>query len=344
MGKSSAAIALLQKAARENPESYELKQSLANLYITLSADAAGEEKQEYLQQAAMVSENIITDCTQRELVMKSEHSLISVYYQLGWRKKLNDLLSRRSYMDVEVMSMPLLEIAKGNDRIFAAQSAIYEFCGALLQAINSLTDEYIPGEALAHIQMPGEKEWRFSPQEERILLETGILIFDRIFGSDYKGLMLYIPWRLALKLCRNHLKAADPDQAIDALRLAVSYACEADANADSYNAGIQFRTLVRGMSESEDEHTPVKKASFKALALLEPISKNLILSPFSSTPALCFLNSFNYGVPFSCGGTWLCSETLRELSDNIYSPIRCEPSVQELIVKLHSKINSVQNT
>lgn len=327
------AILLCRKAIEENPDNFDLKLGLAQLYATgpANGDASGNEN---LRNAAALLEAISKECGTPQLVLCAENLLLTIYYQLGWRDQLQKLQTSRSVLQAGLLYDPLTQSMRGNDRIAASQSAIYDHMGATLQAIDQLTDPYIPGDAISHTAEPGETEWQYDRDQLAWLLETGLLLYDRVFGEAYQGLMLHLPWKFAMKLCRQLMAQKLLAPARDALQKAVDYALRADGNQERYEAFSTYRSLLNRVGPQQP-YTDAEQ--LRTLNRLSDQARALLLEPFSTTPALNHLNAWNYGVPYAYGGTWLCTETLRAVQEEpLLIPLQQDPACTGMLEALQS--------
>ena len=325
-GMIEKAISLTQEAVDRDNGNQQLKLALADLLVQISEQESDVKKRDaFLRRAAALLEAVIAAADDPQKKLETEKSLMRIWYRLGQKDRLFELTEKMDALYHLRSKSDLLDFFKGNDRVFAAQGVIHDAAIELLQGVDALTDDSADGKPILSPLVSEEKKWNCSSDEKQELLIFGIDLFDRVFGSDYRGMVLYTAWQLAMKLGRLYLKNGDRSKAIDILKQAEAYAKRMDSD-DGLDIAIKrFQHLKQEVRSKTGAGAWDLNSTLQAMKQMDAYSRELVLKPISSSPALSHLDQVNFGPLFISSSPWLSSRMLIELKSPSFSDLSTDP-------------------
>ena len=330
-GMIEKAISLLQEAVDRDNGNQELKLALAELLVQVSESESDAKKRDaFLRRAAALLEAVIAVADDPRKKLKTKKSLMRIWYRLGQKDRLFEMTEELDEVYHLRSKSDLLDFFKGNDRVFAAQGVIHDAAIEILQGLDALTDDSANGKPILSPLVSEEKKWNCRSDEKQELLMLGIDLFDRVFGSDYRGMVLYTAWQLAMKLGRLYLKDGDRSNAIDILKRAEAYAKRMDSDDGLDTAVRRFQHLKQEVRSKTGTGARDLDSTLQAMKLMDAYSRELLLKPISSSPALSHLDQVNFGPLYISSSPWLSSRMLVELKSPAFSELAADPEFKEI--------------
>ena len=330
-GMIEKAISLTQEAVDRDNRNQELKLALAELLVQVSESESDAKKRDaFLRRAAALLEAVIAVADDPRKKLKTKKSLMRIWYRLGQKDRLFEMTEELDEVYHLRSKSDLLDFFKGNDRVFAAQGVIHDAAIEILQGLDALTDDSANGKPILSPLVSEEKKWNCRSDEKQELLMLGIDLFDRVFGSDYRGMVLYTAWQLAMKLGRLYLKDGDRSIAIDILKRAEAYAMRMDSDDGLDTAVRRFQHLKQEVRSKTGTRARDLDSTLQAMKLMDAYSRELLLKPISSSPALSHLDQVNFGPLYISSSPWLSSRMLVELKSPAFSELAADPEFKEI--------------
>ncbi len=330
-GMIEKAISLTQEAVDRDNRNQELKLALAELLVQVSESESDAKKRDaFLRRAAALLEAVIAVADDPRKKLKTKKSLMRIWYRLGQKDRLFEMTEELDEVYHLRSKSDLLDFFKGNDRVFTAQGVIHDAAIEILQGLDALTDDSANGKPILSPLVSEEKKWICRSDEKQELLMLGIDLFDRVFGSDYRGMVLYTAWQLAMKLGRLYLKDGDRSNAIDILKRAEAYAKRMDSDDGLDTAVRRFQHLKQEVRSKTGTGARDLDSTLQAMKLMDAYSRELLLKPISSSPALSHLDQVNFGPLYISSSPWLSSRMLVELKSPAFSELAADPEFKEI--------------
>ncbi len=330
-GMIEKAISLTQEAVDRDNRNQELKLALAELLVQVSESESDAKKRDaFLRRAAALLEAVIAVADDPRKKLKTKKSLLRIWYRLGQKDRLFEMTEELDEVYHLRSKSDLLDFFKGNDRVFVAQGVIHDAAIEILQGLDALTDDSANGKPILSPLVSEEKKWICRSDEKQELLMLGIDLFDRVFGSDYRGMVLYTAWQLAMKLGRLYLKDGDRSNAIDILKRAEAYAKRMDSDDGLDTAVRRFQHLKQEVRSKTGTGARDLDSTLQAMKLMDAYSRELLLKPISSSPALSHLDQVNFGPLYISSSPWLSSRMLVELKSPAFSELAADPEFKEI--------------
>ena len=330
-GMIEKAISLTQEAVDRDNRNQELKLALAELLVQVSESESDAKKRDaFLRKAAALLEAVIAVADDPRKKLKTKKSLMRIWYRLGQKDRLFEMTEELDEVYHLRSKSDLLDFFEGNDRVFAAQGVIHDAAIEILQGLDALTDDSANGKPILSPLVSEEKKWNCRSDEKQELLMLGIDLFDRVFGSDYRGMVLYTAWQLAMKLGRLYLKDGDRSNAIDILKRAEAYAKRMDSDDGLDTAVRRFQHLKQEVRSKTGTGARDLDSTLQAMKLMDAYSRELLLKPISSSPALSHLDQVNFGPLYISSSPWLSSRMLVELKSPAFSELTSDPEFKEI--------------
>ncbi len=330
-GMIEKAISLTQEAVDRDNRNQELKLALAELLVQVSESESDAKKRDaFLRRAAALLEAVIAVADDPRKKLKTKKSLMRIWYRLGQKDRLFEMTEELDEVYHLRSKSDLLDFFEGNDRVFAAQGVIHDAAIEILQGLDALTDDSANGKPILSPLVSEEKKWNCRSDEKQELLMLGIDLFDRVFGSDYRGMVLYTAWQLAMKLGRLYLKDGDRSNAIDILKRAEAYAKRMDSDDGLDTAVRRFQHLKQEVRSKTGTGARDLDSTLQAMKLMDAYSRELLLKPISSSPALSHLDQVNFGPLYISSSPWLSSRMLVELKSPAFSELASDPEFKEI--------------
>ena len=338
-GMSEKAISLIQEAVDRDNGNQDLKLALAELLVQSSENVREEKKRDaFLRRAAALLEAVIAAADDPRKKLETEKSLIRIWYRLGQKDKLFELIAKMDTFSHLTTKTILLDFFRGNDRVFAAQGMIHDAAIEFLQGLDALTDDNTAGKPILSPLVSEEKVWNCDSDEKRMLLLLGIDLFDRVFGSDYRGMVLYFVWQLAMKLGRLYLENGDRSNAVAILQRAEAYAKRMDSIDGLDTAVMRFQHIKQKVRSKTGAGAWDLNSTLQAMKQMDAYSMELLLKPISSSPALSHLDQVNFGPLYTSSSPWLSARMLVELKSPAFSPLAEEPEFKMLQDELAAEV------
>ena len=330
-GMIEKAISLTQEAVDRDSGNQQLKLALAELLVQISEqESEGKKRDAFLRRAAALLEAVIAAADDPRKKLETEKSLMRIWYRLGQKDKLFEMIAEMNALHHLRSKSDVLGFFKGNDRVFAAQGVIHDAAMEILQGLDALTDDPADGKAILSPLVSEEQAWTCGSDEKQELLALGIDLFDRVFGPDYRGMVLYTAWQLAMKLGRLQLEKGDRSAAVKALERAGEYAKRMDAD-DGLDAAVRrfwhFRQEARAKTGAEDWDV---NSALQAMKQMDARSRELLLKPISASPALRHLDQVNFGPLYITSSPWLSARMLVELKSPAFGDLAADPEFQAI--------------
>ncbi|MDR3209719.1 MAG: helix-turn-helix domain-containing protein [Oscillospiraceae bacterium] len=342
--KFDEAIAIFKNLIDENPTVQPLRVQLASAYQSIAQmlqQRGGSEEQrlEYVRKAVGQYEYVI-EFGDENTSWNAEFNVLQLYYELGEREKFNDLRKPRRNLLNNNIDMRTPDFARGNDRVFTAQSAIMNLAIQLqLMTMRLAQEEYKPGPALAHDAFSDDGEWRFTTEERIRILEKGLAIHDIV----YEGNHTFSPGfsrGIADKIVELALPLGEHERVMRALQ-----SLARDAVLDDQSEGINLVNLrlTEELFKSQLAGKPpddLRELRRKAIEQLDPEAKALMFKPHSTSPLLYRLNRANLSSSASTAPQSFSSYLLDDLKDPKYDPLRADPRFTEIQNRINQRLGS----
>ena len=320
------AISLLQEAVDRDNGNQELKLALVELLVQVSESESDVKKRDaFLRRAAALLEAVIAAADDLQKKLETEKSLMRIWYRLGQKDKLFEMTAKTETLSRLTSKTGYLGFFQGNDRVFAAQGVIHDAAMEILQGLDTLTDDNVDGKPILSPLVSEEKAWGYSSDEKQKLLLLGIDLFDRIFGSDYRGMILYTAWHLAMKLGRLFLENGERSDALDMLKRARDYATRMDSDDGLDTAIKRFQHFKQEARSKTGAAAWDMNSTLQAMKQLDAYSRELLLKPISSAPTLNHLDQVNFGPLYISSSPWLSSRMLVELKSSTFGDLSSDP-------------------
>lgn len=338
-GMIEKAISLLQEAVDRDNGNQELKLALAELLVQVSESESDVKKRDaFLRRAAALLEAVIAAADDFQKKLETEKSLMRIWYRLGQKDKLFEMTAEMETLYHLRSKSDLLQFFKGNDRVFAAQKVVHDAAMEILQGLDALTDDNADGKPVLSPLVSEEKEWGCSSDEKQKLLSLGLDLFDRIFGSDYRGMVLYTAWHLAMKLGRLFLENGERSDALDMLKRAGEYAKRMDSDDGLDTAVKRFQHFKQEARAKTGAAAWDVNSTLQAMKQVDAYTRELLLKPISSSPALSHLDQVNFGPLYISSSPWLSSRMLVELKSPAFSELTTDPEFKTILNDLAATV------
>ena len=330
-GMIEKAISLTQEAVDRDSGNQQLKLALAELLVQISErESEGKKRDAFLRRAAALLEAVIASCDDQRKKLETERFLMRIWYRLGQKDKLFEMTAKMNVLSNLASKAGLLDFFVGNDRVFAAQSMIHDAAIEVLQGLDALTDDNADRRPILSPLVSEEKEWDCDREEKRNLLMLGISFFDHVFGSDYRGLVLYTAWQLAMKLGRLYLENGEPSNALDVLKQAEEYAKRMDSDNGLDAVVKRFQHFKQEARAKTGATAWDISSTLQAMKQMDTYSREMLLKPLSSSPALHHLDQVNFGPLYISSSPWLSSRMLVELKSPAFSELAADPEFKAI--------------
>ena len=339
-GQVEEGLARMRRSVSENPAAYPHRGQYAFMLEQQAArcEAGGDRAAArlYRQEAARQREHILLYADGLNRISAAQ-ALVKLYYDLGEREKL---LSLRLKPDVDItgcrIDLRTPDIAKGNDRVYAAQLAILQLVQNLLLMTDRLAGQpYETGPAVSRAPEPGEGDWAASPEERIRVLELGLAVCELALGRLRTTIVPLWMANSLHSIVDLALSVGDRDKALDSLlrlaRLEAEMAGDEAGRALVKLSGAWYR--LPSVAKAAEADQPARYTA--ALEALDPEERALLRAPISDSPFINHLSLANMRTQLLSAGEHAAAE-LRYLADARFDPLREEPRFQEAAALLQT--------